>query len=112
MTLPLPQYDLGDVNLDGKINAKDASLALVAYAENETNPDRLTAVQKAAADVDFDGKITAKDASKILRFVAFVQDHPDIDMRTWIGSETVPPTDVRRLPAIFRTALKNKSNRG
>jgi len=100
MTQP-PEYNLGDVNLDGKINAKDASLALVAYAEIETNPNRLNAVQKTVADVDFDGKITAKDASRILRFVAYVQDHPDVDMRTWINYETVQFSFNRRL-GIFK----------
>lgn len=85
------------MNLDGKINAKDASLALVAYAESEREPDLLSEAQKSAADVDFDGKITAKDASKILRYVAYVQDHPAADMRSWINIETAALNDVRRM---------------
>ena len=89
------------MNLDGKINAKDASLTLVAYAESERNPGLLSAVQKSAADVDFDGKITAKDASKILRYAAYVQNHPDTDMRSWINIETVTLTDVRRMKLLM-----------
>lgn len=75
---------LGDVNLDGKINAKDASLALVEAAENADGKTVLTAEMRANAEVNSDGMITAKDATMILRYCAYLQEHEFIDMRKWI----------------------------
>lgn len=74
-TSPITQtdYDLGDVNGDGKINAVDASGVLAYYAYVSTNQDGgFTEEQKLAADVDFDGKINAVDASNILAYYAYV----------------------------------------
>ena len=58
---------LGDVNLDKKITAADARLALRIAAKLEP---KATNEQLAAADVIADGKITAKDARLILRVSA------------------------------------------
>ncbi|MBO7395104.1 MAG: hypothetical protein J6U16_03170 [Ruminococcus sp.] len=64
---------LGDVNNDGKIDAKDASAILVEYSKMSTGGEgEMTAAQKDSADVDADGKIDAKDASAILAYYAFV----------------------------------------
>ena len=74
-TSPITQtdYDLGDVNDDGKINAVDASGVLAYYAYVSTNQDGgFTEEQRLAADVDFDGKINAVDASNILAYYAYV----------------------------------------
>lgn len=63
--IPVLGFLPGDVNLDGKVTAADARLALrkavglEAYAEGSA--------QFRAADVTADGKITAADARKILR---------------------------------------------
>ena len=66
-------YDLGDVNEDGKVDAKDASMVLVAYAKVSTgSEDGLTEKQRKAADVNADGKVDAKDASSILAYYALV----------------------------------------
>lgn len=56
--------DLGDVNGDRKIDAKDALLVL-RIAVNKYNP---TDVEKTAADVNGDGSINAKDALEILKY--------------------------------------------
>ena len=53
----------GDVNVDGKVGAKDALSVLRSAVGKET----LTAKQKEAADLNADGKIDAKDAQKILK---------------------------------------------
>ena len=58
-------YQLGDVNQDGNINAKDATLILKYLAKKVT----LTDEQKVLADTDKDGKIKASDAVRILKYV-------------------------------------------
>ena len=52
---------LGDVNGDGEITARDASLAYMAYNETYEPSD----AEFAAMDVYVDGEITARDASLI-----------------------------------------------
>lgn len=61
-----PAYTLGDVNDDGKIDAKDAVLVL-RYAAKLAD---LNLQQQLSADVNADGAIDAKDAVKILRYAA------------------------------------------
>ena len=53
----------GDVNADGKVNAKDALQVLRSAVGKET----LTEKQKETADLNADGNIDAKDAQKILK---------------------------------------------
>ena len=66
-------YMLGDVNSDGKVDAKDASLVLVEYSKRSTGgTGDFTNTQQLAGDVNFDGKIDAKDASYILSYYAYV----------------------------------------
>ena len=68
-----PDYTLGDVNNDGKINAIDASSVLAYYARISTNQEGgYTEEQKLAADVTHDGSINAVDASNILAYYAYV----------------------------------------
>lgn len=56
-------YELGDVNMDGKVTAVDAMLALkLALLDNPT--DAILSL----ADVNGDGKITAVDAMRILQY--------------------------------------------
>lgn len=56
-------YELGDVNMDGKVTAVDAMLTLkLALIDNPTD------VILGLADVNGDGKITAVDAMRILQY--------------------------------------------
>lgn len=56
-------YELGDVNMDGKVTSVDAMLALkLALLDNPTD------VILGLADVNGDGKITAVDAMRILQY--------------------------------------------
>ena len=65
--------DLGDVNGDGYINAKDANAVLLAAARIGTGNDSgLTEAQQKAADADQDGSINSVDAAWILRYAAAV----------------------------------------
>ena len=71
-------YLLGDVNEDGKIDAKDASAILAEYSIMSTGGDgNFTASQKQAADVNADTKIDAKDASSILSYYAMASTATD-----------------------------------
>lgn len=56
-------YESGDVDMDGKVTAEDARLALRAAVGAE----KLSEVQKIIADTDSDGKVTSADARDILR---------------------------------------------
>ncbi|MBO7395726.1 MAG: hypothetical protein J6U16_06365, partial [Ruminococcus sp.] len=74
-TLFLSKEDsyLGYVNDDDKIDAKDASVVLVAYAKASTGASYgLTEKKCAAADVNHDGKVDAKDASAILSYYSYI----------------------------------------
>ena len=76
-----PDYTLGDVNNDGKINAVDASNVLAYYARISTNQEGgYTEEQKLAADVDHDGRINAVDASNILAYYAYVSTTKETPM--------------------------------
>ena len=66
------EYELGDVNDDGKLNAVDASIVLTYYAMTSTNQNGdFTEAQKKAADLDNNGDINAVDASYILSYYAY-----------------------------------------
>lgn len=59
------QYKKGDVNLDGYVNAKDATAVLKHVVELEI----LTGKSLEMADVNGDGRVNAKDATAILKIV-------------------------------------------
>ena len=58
-----PRYKKGDVNLDGYVNAKDATLVL----KHAAKLTKLTGQGYMNADVNGDGYINAKDATEILK---------------------------------------------
>lgn len=67
---------LGDVNMDGKINAVDASLILEEYANYSSGQiSKLNSTQLYLADVNKDKKIDAVDASKVLEIYAHNATH-------------------------------------
>lgn len=59
------QYKTGDVNLDGHVNAKDATAVLKHVVELEI----LTGKSLEMADVNGDKHVNAKDATAILKIV-------------------------------------------
>ena len=63
---PKPQYNLGDVNKDGKINSLDAVEILKYVAKKKT----LTEEQLTLADTTRDNKVNSLDAVRILKYVA------------------------------------------
>ena len=60
------QFERGDVNMDGRVTAGDARLALRYSAKMET----FTEQQVALADFNEDGRVTAGDARNIMRLSA------------------------------------------
>ncbi len=60
------QYIYGDINLDGQITVKDATMLQKNLADSESLND----LQLALADVTNDGKVTIKDATAIQKYVA------------------------------------------
>ena len=78
----------GDPNGDGKIDAKDASFVLEAYAKLSTgSEDVLTAAQSTAADVKTDGNVDAKDASAILAYYAYLSTGGTYTLAVYLGYE-------------------------
>ena len=69
----LKNYNLGDVNGDGMIDASDASQILGIYATYSTGgtPEE-TEEQLLSADVNSDGNVDASDASTVLSYYAYV----------------------------------------
>ena len=64
---------LGDVNLDGNVDASDASKVLEEYSNLSTGEaSSFTEEQKIAGDVNFDGTTDSSDASIILAFYSFL----------------------------------------
>ena len=67
-----PLADIGDVNLDGAVDALDASLVLMEYAASATGkPSVIDSEAKFNADVNSDGTADALDASEILGCYAY-----------------------------------------
>ncbi|MBR4626843.1 MAG: leucine-rich repeat protein [Ruminococcus sp.] len=64
---------LGDVDLNGLINAADASRVLKDAADAEMIGTQLSPLQRKNADMNFDGLVDARDASMILVAVANLQ---------------------------------------
>lgn len=63
---PLNKFLVGDVDLDGKVTIKDATMIQKALADLLT----LSYESETLADVDRDGKITIKDATAIQKYLA------------------------------------------
>ncbi len=66
-------FTLGDVNLDGKIDATDSSLVLSAYSQMSKGATvDLTEEQLKAADVNGDGQVDSTDSSSILKYYSML----------------------------------------
>lgn len=57
------EYNYGDVNANGKVDATDANIVL----KSVTGKQKLTDTQKKTADMNADGKVNAVDANTILK---------------------------------------------
>ncbi|MBR1810429.1 MAG: hypothetical protein IJ766_02110 [Clostridia bacterium] len=96
-----PSRILGDVDGNGKVQSKDARMALRAVARLIT----LTDIEKSAADFDENGRLTAADARYILRVAARLDPFappttlpPTTVPSTTKAPTTVPPTTAKPKP--------------
>ena len=88
--------DIGDVNQDGKIDARDASDILKYYAENSVNTqiDQIKAQSMSYyGDLNDDGKTDAKDASDVLAIYASNSTQPSDESKV-VWTETEPGEQV------------------
>ena len=69
-TVEEPEFTLGDVNSDGRINIKDVTAIQRALADYE----QLTIAQMRAADVNGDGFVTIEDATRLQQYLALFFD--------------------------------------
>ncbi|MBQ8297532.1 MAG: leucine-rich repeat protein [Ruminococcus sp.] len=68
----IEDFSLGDVNLDGEVNALDASMALTEYASVATGKGSvLYDYQETFANVNGDSAVNSLDASYILGYYAY-----------------------------------------
>lgn len=83
--IPAEGGKLGDANLDGTVDAKDASKVLGEYALLSTGAaGSFTAQQNKNGDVNFDTKIDAKDASRILAYYSYLSTGGSDIMEEWV----------------------------
>ncbi len=81
---------MGDVSLNGLVQAYDASLIL-KYVVNPHGADSLNAIQQQVADVSGNGSITAYDASLILQYsVGLISVFP-----AEISPKAAQPNDIK-----------------
>ena len=72
-----------DVNFDGVIDSRDASLVLAEYANvSAGNSPTFTRTQQFVADVNLDGEVTAVDASMILSTYALTSTQQYVPIKT------------------------------
>ena len=80
--------EMGDVDLDGTIDASDASNVLVEYTAlmNDDRPE-FNAASRKFADVNSDGSIDASDASLILSYYAYNVNGGELGFMEWYANE-------------------------
>lgn len=89
-------YKLGDVNLDGKLNIRDATKIQKFIAKLES----FVVLQNNVADYDSDGKINIKDATRIQMFIAgLIKMSPNATVPATIGTVDREPVKLPFVPA-------------
>lgn len=78
---------VGDVDLDGRYSANDASLALRNYALlSGDSPSPLSALQRKCADADHNDLAAADDASRILKYFSYVSSNGKLSFDDYFES--------------------------
>ena len=78
---------LGDINEDGKVDARDASSILSLYADISSGGRELTDKEKAICNVNGDASVDARDASVLLAYYADLQSGSDITLEEFLNKE-------------------------
>ena len=78
--------DLGDINGDEKVDAKDASEILVYYSKMSTGSGAtITEKQLKAGNINGDALIDAKDASLILSYYSYISTHEAVSVYDFVN---------------------------
>lgn len=94
------EYNVGDVDMNGSVDAVDARIVLRAAAKLDT----LTAFESLLADVDQSGAVDATDARLVLRFAAKLDPMPDVkyidpaDVTTTEPAAVITTTEPTTVP--------------
>lgn len=93
----IQNYRLGDVNLDGKLNIRDATKIQKFIAKLES----FVVLQNNVADYDSDGTINIKDATRIQKFIAGLikGEGPMATVPSTIGTVDREPVKLPFVPA-------------
>lgn len=85
--LPTAANGFGDVDFDGRVSGKDATLVLSEYADLASGKSSgFTALQKKYADIDGDGMASGKDASVLLQYYAYLSSGgTQTNILVWYG---------------------------
>ncbi|MBQ8928171.1 MAG: endo-1,4-beta-xylanase [Oscillospiraceae bacterium] len=82
---PVEPYLLGDVNMDGSVDASDASAIQIAYERTASGKESgLTQAQERAADVNGDGIIDMKDANLVLDYAKYTGSGGNKTLSEWL----------------------------
>ncbi|MGN0452402.1 MAG: starch-binding protein [Ruminococcus sp.] len=84
---------LGDADLDGKVNVKDATAIQKQVANIITFDDTATL----CADADLDGRVNVKDATVIQKFIAGIEVDTPIDEYISLGAKAKSVTSAVKL---------------
>lgn len=83
----------GDIDVNGSIDAADASRILVEYSAISTGKaSTLTEAEQKRADVDKSGSIDSVDASYVLGYYAYVSTGGESSLAEFIAGTHKPPT--------------------
>lgn len=84
---------LGDADINGTVDASDASLILSEYSSSSTGgASTFTPAQKKSSDVDKNGTIDAVDASYVLAYYAYVATGGKLSIIEFINGEQAGTT--------------------
>ncbi len=86
--IPSDSFMLGDVLVDGSVNASDASLVMSEYSILSTGKTTsFTENQTKAADVNGDRKFDSIDATIILAYYSYISTSEYISVEEFVESE-------------------------
>lgn len=98
-------YAAGDVNSDGFIDARDATIVLANYSAVSTGTITLTEEEKALQDLNDDGMTDARDATIILRYYAYTSTGGELALKEFIKADNNEPATSTTLTSTAAAAI-------
>lgn len=100
LAMSYENYQNGDVNMDGGLSIKDATLIQMSLVGSTT----LTDAQKLLADTNLDGKVNIMDVTKIQKVLASLEEMPSEE--TSSATETTVPTTAETTESTVPTTAE------